>query len=186
MAESIGVSQPAVSQATRQLHEADILSDGELTDRGEALSWWLAAYHLPTSLQMHLFSLDTPWDAAQAVLDAAAGDWHLLSGEAGLDATSSWVPPANATIYLPTTPPLPADLVPVTAREEASVTVVLTDDVELRWRPTAALRPDGRAVAVADSMQLLWDLTSHSDTTGRIGEVTARLRASIVDPGAAR
>lgn len=181
LAASIGVSQPAVSQATRQLHDAEILAGGQLRDRDAALSWWLATYQLATALELHLYSLDTPWGTAQSVLDAAAGHWHLLSGEAGLDATRSWLPPAHATIYLPETPHLPEELVPIAAREEASVTIILTDDVELRWRPTAASRPDGRPVSVADPMQLLWDLARQSDVTGRLVDVRARLRASIVN-----
>lgn len=185
LAERLGVSQPAVSQASKRLKSKGLVTpDGSLVDVSAVIDWWLERYVLPTaSIETHWYSLDDAWATTERlVAEAGPQDIHV-SGAVAADTFEPWLPPDRSVIYTPTGAWLPKFLTRVDDASDAVVTIVVVDVDAVAWRgfPDAhAHSPRKADVTLAHPLQILWDLKRlPTDDPTRRDEASARLRARI-------
>lgn len=105
IAEIAHVGQAAVSKALNRLAELDLVARGphgwEVTNRAEAVSWWLANYPGPGGIETHWFGVDPVNEQAHhayAALDRERAR-PLISGDVAADLVAPWRTARRATLY---------------------------------------------------------------------------------------
>ncbi len=181
LAATTAMSQARVSQLL-SLWRRDGIVEGSraawrVSDRARALDVWLAGYPGPGGTTTHWVGLDGMWPAALSVLDRLPVG-SVTSGDAAADLLAPWRRPVRAVLYATQLPDLGATgLVPVVSADEASVTVVVPADRSV-WPVEPLSRTfEKREVALADPLQVLWDLTRSGGLDA--DQASARLRAWV-------
>ena len=85
LAERLGITQPAVSQALKRLRSKGLVTtDGSLANVSTAIDWWVGHYVLPTaSIETHWYGLDDAWAATEVLLSEAGPRDVRISGPVG-------------------------------------------------------------------------------------------------------
>lgn len=163
LAASTSMSQPRVSQLLRVLTDADLVAKAEgswtVPNWDKALDVWLTGYPGPGGTSTHWAGLDDMWTQTGHVLDVLPAD-AVVSGDAGADALAARAVPRRSVLYTRIQPNLAVTgLVPVTNAEEATVSVCVPRDTSVWPLERLERRIGVLDVAVADPLQVLWDLT---------------------------
>lgn len=163
IADSLGTSQQAVSQACRAL--GDLVRTSALgvhaPDRGRLLEHWLRNYPGPGGSEFGWYSLDGVIEQTERAVAAARrldAD-PLVSGDVAADRLAPWKLPTRGLVYVSGPIDLGGDaFVPAPLEEATLITRVPRD-------PTVWALPDyepaggsGAYVALADPALTLWDL----------------------------
>lgn len=168
LAQATGLTQARVSQVLSVLTNAGLTAkttngwtviDEELT-----LSAWLKQYPGPGGVTTYWTGLEDPWSQTLAALRMLPPD-AVVSGDPGADIIAPWRQPVQAVIYAAKLNDLmPAGLVQVGTRPQASLVTCAPDDRTV-W-PTQALpaRFGGRDIQIADPLQVLWDVLTVNDS----------------------
>lgn len=185
LAERLGITQPAVSQAFKRLRSKGLVTtNGSLANVSTAIDWWVGHYVLPTaSIETHWYSLDDAWATTELLLaEAGPVDVHI-SGPVAADVLEPWLPPDRSVIYAPSGGWIPNSLTRVDDASDGVVTIVVVDVDAVAWRDVSdahARSPRKTDVTLAHPLQVLWDLKRlPTDDPTRRDEASARLRARI-------
>jgi hypothetical protein len=135
-----------------------------VTDRGGAVSWWLANYPGPGGIETHWFGVDSISEQAHrayAALDRERAR-PVMSGDVAADLVAPWRTPRRATLYAHRGGDLSdVGLTPSDA-SAATLTLVLPHDAGV-WpvakAPVLIEMPGYGEVARASSFQVLYDLS---------------------------
>jgi len=182
-----GVSQARVSQAFEPLLRADLVRrarDGWLPVDWDALcDWWLAHYPGPGGVTTWWSGLAAPLAQAAAAVRTLGGQaGPVLSGDVAADLLAPWRRPALAVVYARGGADLAAaNLTLVPSSDGATLALVVPEDLTV-W-PTEPVTRDweGRRLAVADALQVLYDLRRSPGPDA--AEAAARWRARLPDRG---
>jgi hypothetical protein len=145
--------------------------------------WWLANYPGPGGVTTWWSGLDAPLvQAAATVRSLGAEARPVLSGDVAADLLAPWRRPALAVVYARSGADLAdAGLTPVPSSEGATLTLVVPEDPSV-WPTEPVTREwDGAQLAVADALQVLYDLQGSPGPDA--AEAAARWRAQLRDRG---
>ncbi|MDP9239801.1 MAG: MarR family transcriptional regulator [Actinomycetota bacterium] len=161
-----GTSQARVSQVLAPLAAAGLVRRGpagyQPVDWDALADWWLSRYpgHRGASSYWHsLDDLRTQVRAATGPLAAVEGGSPVLSGEVAADLIAPWRRPVQAVIYAHRLTDLTGlGFVPTTGPADATLVLHAPKDPGV-WPAHPWTRDvDGHPVALADPMQILFDL----------------------------
>lgn len=178
LAELLGFSQQAISQALHRLAGTSKNEEGWLGNSAELLDAWLDEYPGPGGTVQGWYNLDDPGTQARSAT-ALLTELELtpvISGDIAADEYSPWQIPATALLYLPEIIDFsPAGFTPVDVGDATMLTVV-PDDPTIRRTAQESPHPSHR---LADPAIVLWDLL-HTSVGPNAEETAQRLRHRIV------
>ena len=161
------VSQPRASQVLHQMRELGLV---ERTPRGrwrpdrEALiDRFLADYAGPGGSEQYLYSLDSPNEVASVVASTRGQRQDIVvSADVGPDLIVAWRHPSVVVLYATHAAARLDTLGLVPAQGPADANVVLRRPADLSVFPVPPCIVSERAaeVALADPLQMIWDLQS--------------------------
>lgn len=179
-----GVSQARVSQVFDRLQRERLVrhtrNGWEPTDWDALCDWWLDNYPGPGGVTTWWSSLEPPRAQALATVRTVGhATTPVVSGDVGADLIAPWRQPALAIVYAHRGVDLAASLAPLPSAEGATLALVVPEDRSL-WPPQPITRTsDGTQLAVADGLQILYDL--HRSPGTDAPEAAARWRAYLND-----
>lgn len=169
IADALGTSQQAVSQAAKRL--GPLLASEEhgmiASNRRALLEHWLTDYPGPGGPEFGWYGLDPATDQVRAAVreSSAMGADPIVSGEVAADLIAPWKLPARGRIYLREPVDLadqgfaPAPLV------EATLIACVPRDPTL-WN-LVDLHSESRSLPTVDPLIVLWDLHRSGDADSR-------------------
>jgi hypothetical protein len=169
LAAAMKVSQPRASQVLTGLAENDLVTRDsgvwQVPDWDLALSAWLAWYPGPGGTATWWSALDRDsWALTLAALDTLPAG-AVVSGDVGADLIAPWRRPVHAVIYTSEWHDLGrAGLVQASAPGSGTIAVRVPDDRGVWPRKPVTRTFRGHRIAVADAVQVLWDVYRADDT----------------------
>lgn len=185
LADRAGVSQARVSQVLSPLTAAGLVrrdpAGYQPVDSDALADWWLDRYpgHRGASSYWHsLDDLRTQVRATTGALAAVEGSAPVLSGEVAADLIAPWRRPVHAVIYAHRLPDLAGlGFVPAATATDATLVLHAPKDPGV-WPAHPWTRDiDGQPIALADRMQILFDLAS--DPRSQDKEAITRFRDAV-------
>lgn len=174
-----GASQPMVSRAVSEFRELGLVRPGRsavLIDDWQGLArWWLDRYPGPGGPTSYWFSLAPVMEQVAAAARALEG--AVFSGSAAADMLSPWQRPDFVVAYT-RSPALLADagFVPVTDPAAATMMVTAPVDGSVWCHKPMKKSVDGIPVALADPMQVAYDVLQGPESGTRTEVVDRLLR----------
>lgn len=169
IAETLGVSQQAVSKAVRQLGPLVTESDDGFiaSDRAAVLDHWLSDYIGPGGQEFGWYSLSPIVEQTLKAADAAdsAGVRPLISGDVAADRLAPWKLPSRGRIYVTRPIDLGRDGFVPSPVEEATLIICIPQDPTLfclsHMSPGPGTAHEPRALA--DAATVCWDVLHSGD-----------------------
>ncbi|WP_285462461.1 hypothetical protein [Agromyces sp. NBRC 114283] len=157
LAEAVGVSQPAISHALRELGDvAQAARNGSKTAAGELFDQFVDQYPGAGGFTTDWFRLDTP--------SAQAHDVHrqfpdtLVSGDVGADELAPWRVVRRAAVYATRGLPLSELDFAEADEREATLTLTVAKDPTI-WATAAAWGQFSSAIATVDPILVAYDVS---------------------------
>lgn len=168
IAEFAHIGQPAVSKALGRLADKGLVVRSAygwaVTDRADAIRWWLTQYPGPGGIETHWFAVDSVNEQAYRAyveLDQERAN-PVVSGDVAADLIAPWRTPRRATLYAQRGTDLSTIGLTPSDASTSTLALVLPEDASV-WPISKApvlleMRGHGE-VARANAFQVLYDLS---------------------------
>lgn len=165
LARIASISQPRASQVLTHLLKAGLVERSGrgwyASDREELLDAFLNEYRGPGGSEYCYYSLDSPLQAALAVvarIDPSSKNF-AVSADVGPDLVAPWRSPTQVIIYLDEALDLASlDLVEAQGRADATLLLRIPNDKSVFRSPRLDADILDASIRLADEAQMIWDL----------------------------
>ncbi|MGH8937367.1 MAG: hypothetical protein ACRDXD_14080 [Acidimicrobiia bacterium] len=155
----------------------------EPADRQRLIEWWLANYPGPGGTVTYWYALEDPWTQALSALKLTEPNASVaLGGDLAADLMASWRRPERALLYADSSLGLQTrGFVTVADPDGASLILRVPEDPSVFPATPEYRSLHGERVAIADRLQVLWDLFQEAGPDDMEG-IEQVLRAILSEP----